>query len=554
MPRSERAAARSVGRRAAPVRHRHQGGPRARPARARHGVASTCAAPPSTARRTSATAGRRSSTTSSRRYLRVDRARRAARLQHHRHRRQDHRPGQRARAAPWQDIADEVRARCGSRPMDGIGVAAPDRHPPRHRVRRRDGRDDRPARRDRRAPTSPTTASTCRSRPSRTTACWPTSRSTTCSPAAASARCSAPSSKRHPADFALWKLAKPGEPSWPSPWGDGRPGLAQRVRRDEPRPARRGLRPALRRAGPASFPHHENERAQAVALGKRFANHWMHHAFVVDARGREDVQVPRQRREPARPASTSYDPRAYRLLLLQATTAARSRRRRDWRRRPSGRSPGSTRSPAASAVGRRPPSPTPTCSTRFRARDGRRPRHAGRDGRRVRHRAPGQRGARRRRRRRRARWSPRCARWPSAVGLELGGAGEVPGRRRSSGRPRSTRRGRPRTTPPPTPSAPSCRPTAGSSRRRRRDDRPPLTDRSCRRPTLPTTPAAAPRRRARRAARRASDPPALRRPTVDRAASADGRAGRRVSAGRRRRPARLPARPRRAARAVGASP
>ncbi|MCB0982587.1 MAG: cysteine--tRNA ligase, partial [Ilumatobacter sp.] len=30
--------------------------------------------------------------------------------------------------------------------------------------------------------------------------------------------------KRHPADFALWKLSKPGEPSWPSPWGDGRPG------------------------------------------------------------------------------------------------------------------------------------------------------------------------------------------------------------------------------------------------------------------------------------------------------------------------------------------
>ena len=33
------------------------------------------------------------------------------------------------------------------------------------------------------------------------------------------------------------------------------------------------------------FPHHENERAQAVALGKRFANHWMHNGFVVDAEG-----------------------------------------------------------------------------------------------------------------------------------------------------------------------------------------------------------------------------------------------------------------------------
>ena len=66
--------------------------------------------------------------------------------------------------------------------------------------------------------------------------------------------------------------------------GRGPARLAQRVRRDEPRPARRGLRPALRWED-LRFPHHENERAQAVALGKRFANHWMHHAFVVDREG-----------------------------------------------------------------------------------------------------------------------------------------------------------------------------------------------------------------------------------------------------------------------------
>ena len=40
--------------------------------------------------------------------------------------------------------------------------------------------------------------------------------------------------KRSPADFALWKSAKPGEPSWDSPWGKGRPGLAHRVLGDEP--------------------------------------------------------------------------------------------------------------------------------------------------------------------------------------------------------------------------------------------------------------------------------------------------------------------------------
>jgi len=85
--------------------------------------------------------------------------------------------------------------------------------------------------------------------------------------------------KRSPADFALWKKAKPGEPSWPSPWGPGRPGWHTEC-----------VVMALALLGEGfeihgggqdlAFPHHENERAQAVALGRRFAGHWVHNGFV----------------------------------------------------------------------------------------------------------------------------------------------------------------------------------------------------------------------------------------------------------------------------------
>ena len=47
----------------------------------------------------------------------------------------------------------------------------------------------------------------------------------------AGARVEVDTAKRDPLDFVLWKSAKPGEPAWPSPWGDGRPGLAHRVLR-----------------------------------------------------------------------------------------------------------------------------------------------------------------------------------------------------------------------------------------------------------------------------------------------------------------------------------
>ena len=90
--------------------------------------------------------------------------------------------------------------------------------------------------------------------------------------------------KRHPADFVLWKMAKPGEPSWPSPWGDGRPGWHSECVVMSLDILGEGF--DLHCGGmDLKFPHHENERAQAVALGKRFANHWMHNGFVVDAEG-----------------------------------------------------------------------------------------------------------------------------------------------------------------------------------------------------------------------------------------------------------------------------
>jgi cysteinyl-tRNA synthetase len=122
--------------------------------------------------------------------------------------------------------------------------------------------------------------------------------------------------KRHPADFALWKLSKPGEPSWPSPWGDGRPGWHSECVVMSLDLLGEGF--DLHCGGmDLKFPHHENERAQAVALGKRFANHWMHNGFVVDAEG-EKMSKSLGNVANLLDLMEYYDPRAYRMLLLQA--------------------------------------------------------------------------------------------------------------------------------------------------------------------------------------------------------------------------------------------
>ena len=82
--------------------------------------------------------------------------------------------------------------------------------------------------------------------------------------------------KRDHLDFALWKAAKPGEPSWESPWGQGRPGW--HIECSAMSRKYLGL-PFDIHGGGADlvFPHHENERAQSeAACGCTFANHWMH--------------------------------------------------------------------------------------------------------------------------------------------------------------------------------------------------------------------------------------------------------------------------------------
>jgi cysteinyl-tRNA synthetase len=122
--------------------------------------------------------------------------------------------------------------------------------------------------------------------------------------------------KRHPADFALWKVAKPDEPSWPSPWGDGRPGWHSECVVMSLDLLGEGF--DLHCGGmDLKFPHHENERAQAVALGKRFANHWMHNGFVVDAEG-EKMSKSLGNVANLLDLTEHYDPRAYRMLLLQS--------------------------------------------------------------------------------------------------------------------------------------------------------------------------------------------------------------------------------------------
>jgi cysteinyl-tRNA synthetase len=122
--------------------------------------------------------------------------------------------------------------------------------------------------------------------------------------------------KRDPIDFVLWKAAKPGEPSWPSPWGPGRPGwhtecvvMSLDLLGDDFDLHGGGI--------DLAFPHHENERAQAVAAGRKFARRWVHSAHVVVSGGEKMskslgniVSLPE--------LLSRYDPRAYRLLVLNA--------------------------------------------------------------------------------------------------------------------------------------------------------------------------------------------------------------------------------------------
>jgi cysteinyl-tRNA synthetase len=86
--------------------------------------------------------------------------------------------------------------------------------------------------------------------------------------------------KRNPLDFALWKAAKPGEPSWDSPWGPGRPGW--HIECSAMSMFHLGEQFDIHGGGAdLAFPHHENEIAQSeAATGKPFARYWIHNGFV----------------------------------------------------------------------------------------------------------------------------------------------------------------------------------------------------------------------------------------------------------------------------------
>jgi len=131
----------------------------------------------------------------------------------------------------------------------------------------------------------------------------------------AGARVDVAEHKHSPVDFALWKFAKPGEPSWPSPWGEGRPGWHTEC-----------VVMSLDLLGDGfdlhgggqdlAFPHHENERAQAVASGRTFARHWVHNGFVEV--GGEKMSKSLANFTTLLDLTERTDPRAYRLLVLRA--------------------------------------------------------------------------------------------------------------------------------------------------------------------------------------------------------------------------------------------
>ncbi|MEM9038217.1 MAG: cysteine--tRNA ligase, partial [Actinomycetota bacterium] len=120
--------------------------------------------------------------------------------------------------------------------------------------------------------------------------------------------------KRSPLDFALWKSAKPNEPTWDTPWGAGRPGwhtecvaMAGKILGEDF---------DIHGGGDdLTFPHHENELAQAAALCQGFATFWVHSAMI-NVSG-EKMSKSLGNFTTLGDVLERYDPRALRLLLLQ---------------------------------------------------------------------------------------------------------------------------------------------------------------------------------------------------------------------------------------------
>ncbi len=130
----------------------------------------------------------------------------------------------------------------------------------------------------------------------------------------AGARVAPGEEKEDPLDFALWKGAKPGEPSWESPWGPGRPGwhieCSAMSEKHLPLPL------DIHGGGQdLIFPHHENEIAQTeAATGKDFAKYWVHNGFVqIDS---EKMSKSLGNFKTIRDILHSWDPEVLRLFLL----------------------------------------------------------------------------------------------------------------------------------------------------------------------------------------------------------------------------------------------
>jgi len=123
-------------------------------------------------------------------------------------------------------------------------------------------------------------------------------------------------SKQDPLDFALWKRAKPGEPVWPSPWGDGRPGwhiecsAMSSKYLGQPFDIHGGGRDLI-------FPHHENEIAQAEGAERQdFVKYWIHNGFInINA---EKMSKSLGNITTIRKILEIYDPETVRLFLLSS--------------------------------------------------------------------------------------------------------------------------------------------------------------------------------------------------------------------------------------------
>jgi cysteinyl-tRNA synthetase len=132
----------------------------------------------------------------------------------------------------------------------------------------------------------------------------------------AGARVEVDEAKRDPLDFVLWKAAKPGEPSWDSPWGKGRPGwhIECSVMSTE----LLGNRFDIHGGGEdLQFPHHENEIAQSEgATDQRFVNYWMHNAFIQVDEAKMSKSLGNF--FTVRDVLKRYDPEVVRFFILRA--------------------------------------------------------------------------------------------------------------------------------------------------------------------------------------------------------------------------------------------